>query len=49
LLFNRQFARHCPDPEVRRQLAFVRYIEAQQQVMNWRLPGVPSALETTIA
>ena len=48
--FNHQFARHCPDPEVRRQLAHVRYIEQQQQrVVNWLLPGIPSVLETTIA
>jgi hypothetical protein len=50
VLFDHHFARVCTDPEVRRQLAYVRYVESQQQrVVNWLLPGVPSALETTIA
>lgn len=50
VLFDHHFARHCPIPEVRRQLAYLRYIESQQQrAVNWLLPGIPSALETTIA
>ncbi|WP_246149302.1 hypothetical protein [Nonomuraea turkmeniaca] len=50
ILFSHQLARHCPDTELRRQLARVRYLEAQQQrVVNWLLPGVASVLETTIA
>ncbi|WP_262706345.1 MULTISPECIES: hypothetical protein [Streptomyces] len=50
ILFSHQFARHCPDMEVKRQLARTRYIEAQQQkAVNWLLPGVSSVLETTIA
>jgi len=50
ILFDHHFARACPDPDVRRQLAYLRYIESQQQrTVNWLLPGVPSALETTIA
>ncbi|MFD3843567.1 hypothetical protein ACFWWC_46340 [Streptomyces sp. NPDC058642] len=50
ILFSHQFARHCPDPDVKRQLAEVRYIEHQQQkVVNWLLPGLSSVLETTIA
>ncbi|AEW98319.1 hypothetical protein [Streptantibioticus cattleyicolor] len=50
ILFSHQFARHCPDPEVKRRLAQLRYMEAQQQkVVNWLLPGVSSVLETTIA
>ncbi|WTL49338.1 hypothetical protein OG310_29690 [Streptomyces sp. NBC_01497] len=50
ILFGHQFARHCPDLEVKRQLARTRYIEAQQQkAVNWLLPGVSSVLETTIA
>ncbi|WP_059006039.1 hypothetical protein [Streptomyces specialis] len=49
ILFSHQFARHCPDMDVKRQLAEVRYIEAQQQkAVNWLLPGVSSVLETTI-
>ncbi|MFC7648352.1 hypothetical protein ACFQX6_53845 [Streptosporangium lutulentum] len=50
ILFSHQFARHCPDMEVKHQLAQVRYIEAQQQkAVNWLLPGLASVLETTIA
>jgi hypothetical protein len=50
ILFSHQFARHCPDPDVKRQLAEVRYIEHQQQkTVNWLLPGLASVLETTIA
>ncbi|MFE0876078.1 hypothetical protein ACFW4X_14635 [Streptomyces smyrnaeus] len=50
ILFSHQFARHCPDLEVKQRLAQVRYIEAQQQkAVNWLLPGVSSVLETTIA
>ncbi|MEU5865138.1 hypothetical protein ABZ815_28500 [Nonomuraea sp. NPDC047529] len=50
ILFSHQLARHCTDLELKRQLARVRYIEAQQQkVVNWLLPGVSSVLETTIA
>ncbi|QCX81421.1 hypothetical protein C9F11_39195 [Streptomyces sp. YIM 121038] len=49
-LFSHHFARHCPDPEVRRLLAEVRYVEQQQQkAVNWLLPGLASVLETTIA
>ncbi|WP_411104915.1 hypothetical protein [Streptomyces sp. cmx-4-9] len=50
ILFGHNLARNCVDPEVKRQLARTRYIEAQQQkVVNWLLPGVSSVLETTIA
>lgn len=50
VFFDHHFARHCTDPEVRRHLAYLRYLESQQQrVVNWLLPGIPSALETTIA
>ncbi|OPC77614.1 hypothetical protein B4N89_41950 [Embleya scabrispora] len=50
ILFSHNFSRHCPDPEVRRKLAEVRYFEQQQQkVVNWLLPGLNSVLETTIA
>ncbi|HEX8629098.1 MAG TPA: hypothetical protein VF755_13095 [Catenuloplanes sp.] len=48
-LFSHQFARNCPDDEVRRKLAFTRYVENQQQrVVNWLLPGQASVLETTL-
>jgi hypothetical protein len=50
IMFSHHFARVCPDMDVKRQLAEVRYIEAQQQkVVNWLLPGAASPLETTIA
>jgi hypothetical protein len=49
ILFQHQFARNCPDNEVRRQLAYTRYVENQQQrVVNWLLPGQASVLETTL-
>ena len=45
IMFNHQMVRHCPDLEVRQQLARIRYLEAQQQrVVNWLLPGVASVL-----
>ncbi|TDC06607.1 hypothetical protein E1265_34655 [Streptomyces sp. 8K308] len=50
ILFGHQLARRTGDPEIKRQLARTRYIEAQQQkVVNWLLPGSSSVLETTIA
>jgi hypothetical protein len=50
IFFSHHLARHCPDTELKQQLARVRYIEAQQQkVVNWLLPGVSSVLETTIS
>lgn len=49
IMFQHQFARNCADEEVRRQLAYTRYVENQQQrVVNWLLPGVASVLETTL-
>jgi len=49
ILFSHQFARVCPDQDVTRKLAEIRYIEQQQQkVVNWLLPGQASTLETTI-
>jgi hypothetical protein len=49
ILFSHQFARHCPDDQLRRELAEIRYVESQQQrVVNWLLPPVASVLETTL-
>jgi hypothetical protein len=49
IMFSHHFNRVCPDMEVKRQLAEVRYIEQQQQkAVNWLLPGQASVLETTI-
>jgi hypothetical protein len=50
IMFSHHFARVCPDLEVKRQLAEVRYLEQQQQkAVNWLLPGSSSPLETTIS
>jgi len=50
IFFSHHIARHCPDRDVVRELAKVRYVEAQQQkTVNWLLPGLASVLETTIA
>jgi hypothetical protein len=50
IMFSHQLARNTVDPDVKRRLAEVRYIEHQQQkAVNWLLPGVASVLETTIA
>lgn len=49
ILFSHQFARHCEDTDIRRQLAMTRRIEAQQQkAVNWLIPGDESTLEVTI-
>jgi hypothetical protein len=49
IMFSHQFARVCPDPDVKRQLAYTRFVESQQQrVVNWLLPGLSSVLETTL-
>jgi hypothetical protein len=46
---SHQFARHCPDNDIRRQLAAVRRVEQQQQkAVNWLTPGNASNLEVTI-
>ncbi|MGW0118590.1 hypothetical protein [Streptomyces sp. NPDC003327] len=50
IVFSHNLARNTVDPDVKRGLAEVRYVEAQQQkAVNWLLPGVSSVLETTIA
>lgn len=47
--FGHQFARHCTDLDIKRQLAEVRRIEMQQQkVCNWLIPGNENSLEVTI-
>src|SRR5205085_8081899 len=49
ILFSHQFARNYADADVRRQFAYTRYVENQQQrVVNWLLPGLASVLETTL-
>jgi hypothetical protein len=47
--FSHQFARHCPDADVKRFLALTRRIEQQQQKrVNWLIPGDESTLEVTL-
>lgn len=48
-LFSHQFHRHCPDNNIRRELAALRRIEQQQQKrINWLKPVDESPIETTI-
>jgi rubrerythrin len=48
-IFKHQFARHCSDTDINRQLALTRAIEQQQQkVVNWLSPADESTLEITI-
>ncbi|HBG26402.1 MAG: hypothetical protein A2Y10_06460 [Planctomycetes bacterium GWF2_41_51] len=48
-IFKHQFARHCSDPDINKQLALTRAIEQQQQkVVNWLSPANESTLEVTI-
>lgn len=47
--FSHQFARHCPDQDVRRALALGRRIEMQQQkAVSGLIPGDETTLEVTI-
>lgn len=49
IMFSHSLARNTLDPEVKRQLALVRRIEAQQQkAMNWLIPGDETTLEVTL-
>lgn len=49
VFFSHQFARHTPDPDIRKYLALTRRIEQQQQkAVNWLIPGNESTLEATI-
>jgi rubrerythrin len=49
VMLSHSLARNTLDPEVKRQLALVRRIEAQQQkAMNWLIPGDETTLEVTL-
>lgn len=49
VMFGHQFHRHCPDNELRRELAMLRRIEQlQQKHINWLKPLDETQLETTI-
>lgn len=48
-MFGHNFHRNCTDNDLRRDLAFVRRCEQQQQKrVNWLSPGDETQLETTI-
>lgn len=48
-MFKHQFHRHCPNNDLRRELALSRHIEQQQQKhINWLKPIDETQLETTI-
>ncbi len=48
-MFSHQFHRHCPDNNLRRELALMRRMEQQQQKhVNWLKPLDETQLETTI-
>jgi rubrerythrin len=49
ILFSHNMARNTLDPDVKKQLAFVRRIEAQQQkAINWMIPAEETTLEVTL-
>ncbi len=48
-MFSHQFHRHCPDNDIRRELARLRRMEQHQQKhVNWLKPLDETQLETTI-
>lgn len=49
VMFSHMMARNTLDPQIKKQLAMVRRVEAQQQkAMNWLIPGDESTLEVTL-
>jgi rubrerythrin len=49
MMFSHMLARNTLDPELKRQLALVRRVEAQQQkAVNWLIPGDETTLEVTL-
>jgi rubrerythrin len=49
MMFSHTMARNTIDPEVKKQLAMVRRIEAQQQkAINWLIPGDETTIEVTL-
>ncbi|HEX6999624.1 MAG TPA: hypothetical protein VF322_15905 [Gammaproteobacteria bacterium] len=49
VIFSHQMARNTLDPEVKKQLAWLRRIEQQQQkVINWLIPGDETTIEVTL-
>jgi rubrerythrin len=49
VMFSHQMARNTLDPEVKKRLAQLRRVEAQQQkAINWLIPGDESTIEVTL-
>ena len=49
VMFSHQMARNTLDPEIKKHLAMVRRVEAQQQkAVNWLIPGDETTLEVTL-
>jgi rubrerythrin len=49
VMFSHQMARNTLDPEVKKQLAEMRRVEAQQQkAINWLIPGDETTIEVTL-
>jgi rubrerythrin len=49
VMFSHNMARNTLDPDIKRQLALVRRIEAQQQkAINWLIPGDETTIEVTL-
>jgi hypothetical protein len=49
VMFSHQMARNTLDAQVKRQLALLRRVEAQQQkVINWLIPGDETTIEVTL-
>ena len=49
VMFSHQMARNTLDSQVKRQLALLRRVEAQQQkAINWLIPGNETTIEVTL-
>lgn len=49
VLFSHNMARNTLDPDVKKELAFVRRVESQQQrTINWLIPAEETTLEVTL-
>jgi hypothetical protein len=49
VMFSHQMARNTLDPDVKKRLAWLRRIEAQQQkAINWLIPGDETTIEVTL-
>jgi len=49
VMFGHQMARNTLDPQVKKQLAQIRRVEAQQQkAINWLIPGDETTIEVTL-